>query len=397
MEIFKVWNATHADFKTIWLNNKNCFEIIQHEETRIQFNISEMNPSNHFGTWILFEKAIYYESYECIDKPDNTYYVLNNTRNTGVIKNCSEACKTCLGEGNSIDTNCIKCAEDYFKAEDSDTHCQLKESISLDDYYFNTSDNIYYHCYHNCKGCDGSYNPNTTDMFCLNCIDDYYFIYGENNCYNFTVLQGNKYYFNNNDKKFHKCYHTCSKCSNFEPNETNHSCIKCISGYYFLENTNNCYDMNFTENRYYLDNTNITIEKPLFKKCYNSCKTCEWGLNSTIKGDNHNCRECEDNYYKFEKDLFPNICYDNETIKLLYENYKKRIYDPNITSNEFKNQIRDDITSFVNSSKVINGSNFLAVILSSEDINSEEQLKNGISSFDLGNCTNVIKEYYNIS
>ena len=30
-------------------------------------------------------------------------------------------------------------------------------------------------------------------------------------------------------------------------------------------------------------------------------------------------------------------------------------------------------------------------------MNSEEQLKNGISAVDLGNCTNVIKEYYNIS
>ena len=29
-------------------------------------------------------------------------------------------------------------------------------------------------------------------------------------------------------------------------------------------------------------------------------------------------------------------------------------------------------------------------------MNPQEQLKNGISAFDLGNCTNVIKEYYNI-
>ena len=52
--------------------------------------------------------------------------------------------------------------------------------------------------------------------------------------------------------------------------------------------------------------------------------------------------------------------------------------------------------SYVNSTKVINGSNFLAVILSSDNINPEEQIKNGISAVDLGNCTNILKEYYDI-
>ncbi|MBQ9234070.1 MAG: hypothetical protein IJ167_08575, partial [Lachnospiraceae bacterium] len=30
-------------------------------------------------------------------------------------------------------------------------------------------------------------------------------------------------------------------------------------------------------------------------------------------------------------------------------------------------------------------------------MNPEEQIKNGISAIDLGNCTEIIKEYYNIS
>ena len=67
-----------------------------------------------------------------------------------------------------------------------------------------------------------------------------------------------------------------------------------------------------------------------------------------------------------------------------------------ITIEDFKNEIRNDIASYVNSSKVINGSNFLAVVLSSDNIIPEEQLKNGISAVDLGNCTNIMKEYYNI-
>ena len=72
-------------------------------------------------------------------------------------------------------------------------------------------------------------------------------------------------------------------------------------------------------------------------------------------------------------------------------------FSPKTTSSEFKAQIMNNISSFVNSSAVINGSDFLAVVFSSKDMNPEEQLKNGISAVDLGNCTQVIKNYYNIS
>ena len=64
---------------------------------------------------------------------------------------------------------------------------------------------------------------------------------------------------------------------------------------------------------------------------------------------------------------------------------------------EYKNLIIKDFSLYVNSSKVINNSNFMAIILSSDNMNPEEQLKNGISAIDLGNCTNVLKDYYNIS
>ena len=37
------------------------------------------------------------------------------------------------------------------------------------------------------------------------------------------------------------------------------------------------------------------------------------------------------------------------------------------------------------------------MVLTSDDIKPEEQLKKGISAIDLGNCTNVLKEFYNIS
>ena len=68
----------------------------------------------------------------------------------------------------------------------------------------------------------------------------------------------------------------------------------------------------------------------------------------------------------------------------------------NLTDFEYKNHIKEKMTSFVDSSKIINGSNFLASVMFSNEINPKEQLKKGISAFDLGNCTNVLKEYYKI-
>ena len=56
----------------------------------------------------------------------------------------------------------------------------------------------------------------------------------------------------------------------------------------------------------------------------------------------------------------------------------------------------NNITLFANSSNVINGSDFIAVIFSIGNMNPKEQLKNGISAIDLGNCSNTIKEHYKI-
>ena len=106
------------DSHTMIKFEKNCFNIIQYDENKIIFNISEMN-TNEIGSCLYFNKSIYYGQYNCIDKPEHSYYVLNGIDNTGVIKNCSISCKSCYGES----TNCIECAEDYYKIEDSNKNC----------------------------------------------------------------------------------------------------------------------------------------------------------------------------------------------------------------------------------------------------------------------------------
>ena len=129
--------------KTMIKLDEYCFPIIDYEETKITFDISEINNVDAIGTCFDFGKTIFYNSYNCISKPDHTFYVLTDTSNTGVIKYCNIACNTCLGESTEHNANCIICAEGYFKTEDSTTNCIL-ESLIPDNYYKSKEDNIYY-------------------------------------------------------------------------------------------------------------------------------------------------------------------------------------------------------------------------------------------------------------
>ena len=126
--------------KTMIKIEKNCFSIIQYDENRIAFNINEMN-SNEIGSCLYFNKSIYYGQYNCIDKPENAYYVLNGNNNTGVIKNCDISCKSCYGENNEESTNCIECTQNYSKTKYSNTNCVKDELItknySQNDYIYN--------------------------------------------------------------------------------------------------------------------------------------------------------------------------------------------------------------------------------------------------------------------
>ena len=265
--------------------DNNCFKIIQYDYDQVIFNISEMRPDNPLGNCSDFGKAIFYGQYECIDKSNNTYFVLNNISNTSVINNILD-----------------------------------------------TTYNIICHKY--CKSCNNSYNSSNNDMNCLECINDFYFIYGEKNCYNYSLLPNNKYYFNSTDSMFHECYYTCSECLNVEPNKTTHNCIKCAENYYKLENEFypfNCYDNETINNLLNLKESSINTFELIKKselflltdiifssECDISCMTCN------IEISNNNCKECniEKGYYPIQDSN--STCYNNETI---LEGYYLDIYN----------------------------------------------------------------------
>ena len=284
----------------------NCFPIITYTAEKITFDITILNIGETEKSCLDYSYVIVYGQYKCITKKNNYFYVLNNEKNTGVVKRCNEACATCNGEKNEItqDTNCITCTEGYYKTQDSNTNCIL-ESLIPENYFKNNSDNIYYKCYTYCKKCNNDYIAETDNMNCVECIKDYYFVYGTNNCYEMSYKDENDYFFSERDNKFHKCYFSCLKCSQLELDEYNHNCDICISGFYFEYNTKNCYNMSVLERGYYFDDFTINEgEDPVFKKCYENCKTC----NDTKIDNNMNCILCKDYFYKING---TNNCYDD--------------------------------------------------------------------------------------
>ena len=85
-----------------------------------------------------------------------------------------------------------------------------------------------------------------------------------------------------------ECYDSCSTCTSFSEDDNDHKCITCRNGFYFKENTNNCYDK--IDTKYYFDKND---EK--FKPCYKNCLTCSTKENSQ---NQMNCLSCE-NEFKF--------------------------------------------------------------------------------------------------
>ena len=156
-------------------------------------------------------------------------------------------------------------------------------------------------------------------MNCLECIDNYYFVYETQNCYSMEFTQNNNYYLSNDDHKFHKCFYNCEKCLIGGIDENNQNCIRCRENYFFEENTNNCYNITYIEKGYYLDNSSI-ISLPNFKKCYENCQKC----NNGFIDNKMNCEICKENFYKING---TNNCFNRDLLNQGYF-FKDNLFFP---------------------------------------------------------------------
>ena len=347
------------------------------------------------------------------------------------IKDCYPSCKTCSkydSDSNFLSQNCIECKEEdnYFPFPEKGSNCYKESEMAstFTQWFFDEENSIFKKCHPDCSLCNGTSNEN-----CLICYNANLFLYNGKcieNC-------PENIFKNQENKKCEDCYKNCKTCgmlgylydmgcisclekemifNNYENNFYN--CFKeydnNTKSFYVSEEINNissCFEL---YGRYIIENTYECIEKPdrgyfisnqttgLLSPCPQNCFACN---NSNI------CDLCENDYLiqagkcvlSCSKGYYQyyNIClkyYQNNE-----DSNKGIVKSINQSTSlfEFKSIIKNNITGFVNSSNLINGSDFLAIISTSDNTDPKEQLKKGISSFNLDDCIEVIKTHYNIS
>jgi len=184
---------------------------------------------------------------------------------------------------------------------------------------------------------------------------------------------------------FKMCYHSCEKCylDIYDSNDTQHNCINCRKNYYSSpDNKSNCYSIEEKQINWYFDSN---LEE--FGICSEECLSCSGPTKFECLSSNNELylnNNTNNNYTRNDSFLYND---DNS--------YEK--FDKEKAVNELKSIILNNITSYISSFKVYNISNILISVISSNKIEPKEHIKRGISAFDLGNCTDIIKEAYNIS
>jgi hypothetical protein len=138
-------------------------------------------------------------------------------------------------------------------------------------------------------------------------------------------------------------------------------------------------------------------KKPIYFKLSNGnwIKSCPENLYLTYGGD---CVEvCPNATYGYDPNTScVGTCPVNYQINSVRKKCELVKLDDDVTPSKFKDTITNNLTLYIDSKKVINGSNFKAQIISSSDLDPIEQIKNGISVLYLGNCINTLKKHYNI-
>ena len=143
-------------------------------------------------------------------------------------------------------------------------------------------------CYSTCETCS---NPggNINNHYCDKCLTGYYKVNGTSNCFK-EPPEG--YY--TDGSLIYKCFETCSEC-NGQGNENNHNCMTCkiSEGFYKVEGESGMCKNLSNNSSYYLD-----PNEGMYKKCHESCKGCS----SSQSGSKTNCIECKEGYQPYPDD-----------------------------------------------------------------------------------------------
>ena len=287
--------CTHGDYPD---NDKNicyCMENTTCKDCTLlaieKHLCSSCNTKNGYYPIIEESKNEFMSCYN--EAPINYYFNATN----GLYESCYDSCATCSTIGTEKDHKCTSCKEGYTNLLNNNNCYKI-----CDHYYYFNDENKYI-CLEQ-DNCPEGYKLISTKNKCIkNCEEDDIFHF--NYEYNGVCLEkcpNENDYYTLDDKRICYCDKNpaCRDCP--YSNSGNNLCSVCKEGYYPKEEdsgqkTKECYNSKPTG---YFLNENLHYEH-----CYVTCATCDEKGTS----EQHNCKECLDNYQQLNKVNNDNNCY----------------------------------------------------------------------------------------
>ena len=199
-----------------------------------------------------YEKCPEYYNYEqtkCIGQIPEGFYLNDTTART--IDKCIEKCETCETDSVKID-QCLKCnnAKDYYLKENDqnnkDKYINCYTSL-VEGHYLDKTEKKYKKCFEKCKNCDGA--GIITDHKCTECNSD--FTLNGTNCYEICPY----YYYFSSDGIYH--------CTETE---------ECPFRYFLIPEKRQCIDNCENDDIYIYSHRGICLDTPYIQNC-NSTST----------------------------------------------------------------------------------------------------------------------------
>ena len=245
--------------------------------------------------------------------------------------------------------NCYEKCENYYYFNDSNNYICIQDCPN--NYKIVEEKNK---CIDDCEN-DNIYKYNYKNICYEKCPNNTYPLFNNNYICFDPIPEG--FYLDTNDNIFKKCYETCKYCYS-EGNETNNNCKECISNYTLINELNN-YNCHHEFEDYYdstveTEVTNLEISSEIVVISTNTMNKFDF------------------NYSNYTSEEINKKLYEEITQNLL-----KKLNIENM-----KNQVIEGINNY----------SYLLTTLDSEDDNST----NKFSKINLGECENILKEYYNL-